>query len=39
MSATLADDRLAEAGQLELTWWRFKRHRLALISLFVILLF
>ncbi len=39
MSTTLADARLAEAGQLQLTWWRFKRHRLALISLFVIALF
>jgi peptide/nickel transport system permease protein len=30
---------LAEAGQLRLTWLRFKRHRLALVSLFVVVLF
>ena len=32
-------DRLAQATQLQLTWWRFKRHKLALISLFVVALF
>lgn len=37
--SSLADDRLAQAGQLKLTWLRFKRHRLALISLFIIILF
>ena len=26
------DDRLAQATQLQLTWWRFRRHRLAVIS-------
>jgi len=39
MSGSLADDRLANAGQLKLTWLRFKRHKLALISLFVVALF
>ena len=39
MSGTLADDSLASAGQLRLTWLRFKRHRLAFISLFVVALF
>jgi len=33
------DDRLAQATQLQLTWWRFRRHRLAVISLFVVVLF
>jgi peptide/nickel transport system permease protein len=33
------DDRLAQATQLQLTWWRFRRHRLAVVSLFVVALF
>jgi peptide/nickel transport system permease protein len=39
MSDALADDRLATAGQLKLTWLRFKRHKLALISLSIVVLF
>jgi len=39
MSATLADERLAQAGQLRLTWYRFKRHKLAVVSLFIVALF
>ena len=35
----LTDDRLAHATQLQLTWWRFCRHRLAVISLVVVGLF
>jgi peptide/nickel transport system permease protein len=38
-SASSAQDRWAEATQLKLTWWRFRRHRLAVISLFVIIIF
>jgi peptide/nickel transport system permease protein len=39
-TAVLAnDDRLAHASQLQLTWWRFRRHKLAVISLFVVVLF
>jgi peptide/nickel transport system permease protein len=34
-----AADRLAHATQLQLTWWRFRRHRLALISLGIVVLF
>lgn len=30
------EDRFAEATQLQLTWWRFKRHKLAVVSLFVV---
>jgi peptide/nickel transport system permease protein len=37
--ALTTDDRLAQATQLQLTWWRFRRHRLAVISLFVVVLF
>ena len=33
------DDRLAHASQLQLTWWRFRRHKLAVISLFVVVAF
>jgi peptide/nickel transport system permease protein len=39
MSAALTSDKLAQAGQLKLTWLRFKRHKLALIGLGVIVLF
>ena len=28
-------ERYAQATQLQLTWWRFKRHKLALISLYL----
>ena len=38
-ASTLTDDRLAQATQLQLTWWRFRRHRLAVISLVVVALF
>ncbi|MDB5375666.1 MAG: binding-protein-dependent transport system inner rane component [Rubritepida sp.] len=37
--AAAAEARYAQATQLQLTWWRFRKHRLALISLFVIVLF
>jgi peptide/nickel transport system permease protein len=33
------DDRLAQASQLQLTWWRFRRHRLAVVSLIIVALF
>ena len=33
------DDRLSQASQLQLTWWRFRRHRLAVISLAIVALF
>ncbi len=39
MSTALADDSLAQAGQLRLTWLRFKRHKLAFVSLFIVALF
>jgi peptide/nickel transport system permease protein len=37
--ALTTDDRLAQATQLQLTWWRFRRHRLAVISLIIVALF
>ncbi|MGE0223734.1 MAG: ABC transporter permease [Acetobacteraceae bacterium] len=33
---SFSEDRLAQAGQLKLTWLRFKRHKLAFISLFIV---
>ena len=33
------DERFAQASQLRLTWWRFRRHKLAVISLFIVALF
>jgi peptide/nickel transport system permease protein len=33
------DDRFAHATQLQLTWWRFRRHKLAVVSLAVVVLF
>ena len=39
MSGSLSDASLASAGQLRLTWLRFKRHKLALVSLFIVALF
>lgn len=34
-----AEDRFAQATQLQLTWWRFRRHKLAVASLVVVALF
>jgi len=39
MTVATADDRFGQATQLQLTWWRFRRHKLAVISLFVVALF
>lgn len=37
--AAAAEARYAQATQLQLTWWRFRKHKLALVSLVVIVLF
>ena len=34
-----AEERLAQASQLKLTWWRFRRHRLAVLSAVIVILF
>ena len=34
-----AEERFAVASQLQLTWWRFRRHKLALASGIVVILF
>src|SRR3712207_4073398 len=36
---TIAEERVSVASQWQLMWWRFRRHRLAMISAVVILLF
>ena len=36
---TVAEEKFAAATQLQLTWWRFKKHRLAVVSGIVIILF
>jgi peptide/nickel transport system permease protein len=37
--APAAADRYAQATQLQLTWWRFRKHKLALASLVIVTLF
>ncbi len=37
--ATPREDRLSVATQRQLVWWRFKRHKLALLALTVVILF
>jgi peptide/nickel transport system permease protein len=38
-AGTVTEARYAQATQLQLTWWRFRRHKLAVISLVVVVLF
>jgi peptide/nickel transport system permease protein len=35
----VAEDRIAVATQRQLIWWRFKKHKLAVVSLFIVALF
>jgi peptide/nickel transport system permease protein len=35
----VSEDRIAVASQRQLIWWRFKKHKLAVLSLFVVALF
>ncbi|MBI3515572.1 MAG: ABC transporter permease [Proteobacteria bacterium] len=37
--AATAEERVAVASQLKLTWWRFRRHRLAMASGVIVILF
>ena len=37
--STAAESRVAVATQRQLIWWRFRRHRLALVSLVIVVLF
>src|SRR5689334_12065911 len=39
MSATTAESRVAVATQRQLIWWRFRRHKLALVSAVIVALF
>lgn len=38
-AGSAAEARFAQATQLQLTWWRFRRHKLALVSLGIVALF
>ncbi len=37
--ATVAEEKVAVATQLQLTWWRFRKHRVAVFSAFVVAFF
>jgi peptide/nickel transport system permease protein len=39
LPASAAESKVAVASQLQLTWWRFKRHKLALTSAVMVILF
>lgn len=39
VAGATSEDRIAVATQRQLIWWRFKRHRLAVVSLFIVGLF
>ena len=39
LGAVAAEDKVAVASQLQLTWWRFRRHRLAVWSGVIVVLF
>ena len=36
---TVAEEKVAAATQLQLTWWRFRKHKLALVSGIIVILF
>jgi peptide/nickel transport system permease protein len=38
-SSSIAEERISVATQWQLMWWRFKKHRLAMVSTAVVLLF
>ncbi len=38
-SSAIAEDKIAVASQRQLIWWRFKKHKLAVISLVIVALF
>ena len=39
VAGAVAEDRIAVATQRQLIWWRFKKHKLAVVSLFIVALF
>ncbi len=39
VQGAVAEDRIAIASQRQLIWWRFKKHKLAVVSMFVVALF
>ena len=36
---SVAEEKVAAATQLQLTWWRFRKHRVAVASGMVVILF
>ncbi|RPH99692.1 MAG: ABC transporter permease, partial [Zetaproteobacteria bacterium] len=38
-AVSAAEERISVATQWQLMWWRFKKHRLAMVSTAVVLLF
>src|SRR3954467_7040480 len=39
ISTTIAEERVSVASQWQLMWWRFRRHKLAMIAAVVVLIF
>ena len=39
LPTSAAEEKVAVATQLQLTWWRFKKHKVALVSGFIIIFF
>jgi peptide/nickel transport system permease protein len=39
VAGTVSEDRISVASQRQLIWWRFRKHRLAMVSAVVIILF
>src|SRR3569833_1761078 len=39
VAATIAEERVSVASHWQLMWWRFRKHKLAMISAAVVLLF
>jgi peptide/nickel transport system permease protein len=38
-ATSVAEEKVAVATQLQLTWWRFRRHKVAVASAFVVAFF
>src|SRR5215216_5871742 len=39
VSATIAEERVSVASQWQLMWWRFRKHKLAMVAAVVVLIF
>ncbi|MCB0141062.1 MAG: hypothetical protein KDE50_14245, partial [Caldilineaceae bacterium] len=38
-TTSTGEDRLSVATQRQLMWWRFKKHKIAVISLWIVIIF